>query len=85
MASVLLLFVCTGNTCRSPMAEALARKMISDRLGCPPDQIEEAGVLVMSAGIAAVLGAPASPEAVEVIGAYGIDLKDRQTQPVSET
>ncbi len=85
LASVLLLFVCTGNTCRSPMAEALARKMISDRLGCPPDQIEEAGVLVMSAGIAAVLGAPASPEAVEVIGAYGIDLKDHQTQPVSET
>ena len=85
LASLLILFVCTGNTCRSPMAEALTRKMLSDRLGCGMDQIEEAGVMVMSAGIAASLGAQASPEAVEVMRSYGIDLTTHETQPVSET
>ncbi|MCS7303681.1 MAG: L-threonylcarbamoyladenylate synthase [Thermoguttaceae bacterium] len=85
LASLLILFVCTGNTCRSPMAEALARKMLADRLGCPIDQLEEAGVMVSSAGIAAVLGAQASPEAIEVMQSYGIELKDHETQPVNET
>lgn len=85
LASVLIVFVCTGNTCRSPMAEALARKMLSHRLGCALEQIEEAGVLVMSAGIAAVLGGRASPEAIEVMLSYGLDLASHETQPVSET
>ncbi len=85
LASLLILFVCTGNTCRSPMAQALARKMLADRLGCPMENLEEAGVLVSSAGIAAVLGAQASPEAIEVMHEYGIDLRSHETQPVHET
>ena len=85
LASLLILFVCTGNTCRSPMAEALARKMLAARLGCPMEELEEAGVLVSSAGIAAVLGATASPEAIEVMQSYGIDLRGHETQPVNET
>ena len=34
MAILRILFVCTGNTCRSPMAAGLARKLIAERLGC---------------------------------------------------
>src|SRR5688572_32254338 len=34
LAAYLILFVCTGNTCRSPMAEALCKAMLAERLGC---------------------------------------------------
>ena len=52
-----ILFVCTGNTCRSPMAAALLRH----RLG------ERAGVEIASAGISAPAGSPASANAVAVM------------------
>lgn len=61
-----LLFVCTGNTCRSPMAAAIARA-----------EIEKRGwthVAVKSAGVAASAGQPASEHAVDVLRAHDIDL-----------
>jgi 2-C-methyl-D-erythritol 4-phosphate cytidylyltransferase len=61
-----LLFVCTGNTCRSPMAEAAARA-----------ELERRGwrhVQVASAGSAAEAGSPAAPEAVAVGARRGLDL-----------
>lgn len=54
-----LLFVCTGNTCRSPMAEALARHGIRER--------GWSGVEVGSAGVAALAGSPASGEVPQVL------------------
>src|SRR5208283_4676730 len=66
LASLMILFVCTGNTCRSPMAEAPARKMLARRLACRSEELEDHGVLVMSAGMAAALGGRASPEALQV-------------------
>ncbi|OPX84373.1 MAG: Low molecular weight protein-tyrosine-phosphatase YwlE [Pelotomaculum sp. PtaB.Bin104] len=64
-----LLFVCTGNTCRSSMAEALARKALGERP-------ELSGKLtVASAGVAAWPGATASSEAVEVLAGMGMDLR----------
>ncbi len=35
LSSLMVLLVCTGNTCRSPMAEALCRQMLAERIGCP--------------------------------------------------
>ncbi|MEQ9068753.1 MAG: hypothetical protein RLO18_18610, partial [Gimesia chilikensis] len=58
------LFVCTGNTCRSPMAEGLFRKLLSDKLGCQEDELSDRGYIVASAGLAAAMGAPPSPEGV---------------------
>ncbi len=67
-----ILFVCTGNTCRSPMAEYLMRKELGDKA-----QISSAGLCVAG-------GASASSESVEVMGEYGIDLSGFLSRPVTE-
>jgi len=84
LASFILLFVCTGNTCRSPMAEALMRKRFADRLGCRLTDLEERGVMVMSAGIAAMAGGHATPEADQAVRAWGVDLAHHESQPLSD-
>lgn len=85
LASLMVLFVCTGNTCRSPMAEALFRKLVADRLGCQPDEIDEHGVVVASAGLAAWAGGPASGHAVMVMAGAGADLRHHESQPLTES
>jgi protein-tyrosine-phosphatase len=70
-----LLFVCTGNTCRSPMAEAIARAEIERRGWHHVD--------VRSAGTGAVPGTGASGEAVIVARERGIDLSLHAAQPLS--
>ena len=84
LSSLMLLFVCTGNTCRSPMAELLCRDMLAKRLNCKIDELEDRGVLVMSAGIAAMMGGAASSEAVQVMGELGLDLSGHETQLLTE-
>ena len=84
LASVLVLFVCTGNTCRSPMAELLLRGQLAERLGCKIDDLDERGVVVMSAGIAAAAGCPPAAEAVQVMRERGLDLTRHEAQPLTE-
>jgi len=83
LASMMVLFVCTGNTCRSPMAEVMCRQMIADRLGCSPAELADRGVLVMSAGISAMNGGRPSPEAVDVMSRVGLNLTDHESQPLT--
>jgi protein-tyrosine phosphatase len=82
LAQVRILFVCTGNTCRSPMAEGLCRKIISEKLNCSVDAVEATGYKIRSAGVAACLGADASPEAIKVCGEYGIDISRHNSRPL---
>ncbi len=84
MAMFTIVVVCTGNTCRSPMAEVLLQKRLADRLGCTIDQLEDRGVLVASAGIAAASGARASAESVRVMEQKGLDLEHHVSQPIND-
>jgi tRNA threonylcarbamoyl adenosine modification protein (Sua5/YciO/YrdC/YwlC family) len=84
LAGLLVVFVCTGNTCRSPMAEMLCRKMLADRLGCTLDGLEEQGVQVASAGLAALAGGYPAEEAVRTMAQQGLDLRPHVTQPLSD-
>lgn len=67
-------FVCTGNTCRSPMAEGLARKLLAERIGCAPARLGEFGFDVRSCGVSAAVGEPAARNAQSVLAEEGIDL-----------
>lgn len=71
-----LLFVCTGNTCRSPLAEALARRELGRRGWMH--------VAVASAGVAAGAGHPASEQAVQVAANNGLGLSAHRSQPAGD-
>lgn len=84
-ASLMVLLVCTGNTCRSPMAEMLLQKRLADRLKCDQADLVENGVMVISAGVAAYPGAPAAGEAVQAMQQRGLDLHSHESRPLTET
>ena len=70
-----ILFVCTGNTCRSPLAEAIARKVAIER-GLP-------NVEIASAGTSAWDGAPASDGSLLVGLERRMDLGSHRSQPLT--
>ena len=84
LSSMIVLLVCTGNTCRSPMAEVIMRQLIAEKLGCTGEDLEQRGVLVASAGIAAAPGCGPSTEAVEVMKEKSLDLANHASQPLTE-
>ncbi|HHW07094.1 MAG TPA: low molecular weight protein arginine phosphatase [Clostridia bacterium] len=69
-----VLFVCTGNTCRSPMAGALAGKLAREHR--VPWEIKTAGVFAFP-------GSPASDQAVAVMEEMGLDLRDHAATQVT--
>jgi protein-tyrosine-phosphatase len=71
----LFLFVCSGNTCRSPMAAAIANAEISARLRIPVDSLETVNVRALSAGVSARVGAPLTAEAAEVLRSLSVPVK----------
>ncbi len=83
LSKLRVLLVCTGNTCRSPMAAALAEKMLAERLGCSPDDLQGRGVEVRSAGTAGGYGG-ASPHAVAVLARRGIDLAGHESAALTK-
>ncbi len=78
-----ILFVCTGNTCRSPLAAALCSKMLAEHFGCKPDELRQRGFIVLSAGLAAAAGGPATEEAIQVGRQFGVDLTFHRSQPLT--
>lgn len=70
-----VLFICTGNTCRSPMAQAIFNKY------CEENGID---AVADSAGIAAGEGMPASENTVAVMAEVGVDLSAHSAKPISK-
>ena len=68
-----VLFVCTGNICRSPIAEGLFRQLIGNRKD----------IDVASAGVHAVRGQPPSLYAVQVCADNGVDISGLRSQPLT--
>ena len=68
-----VLFVCSGNTCRSPLAAAIAARLFRER---------GLAVAVASAGLQAQEGRPADPRAVAVAARRGLDLGGHRSRPV---
>ena len=64
-----LLFLCTGNSCRSQMAEGFARKLKSDRFAVYSAGIETHGL---------------NPNAVQVMAEAGVDISDQQSTHVDD-
>jgi protein-tyrosine phosphatase len=83
LATTQILFLCTGNTCRSPMAEGIAKQMLAERLGCGVQELAGRGVTVASAGTMGRTGSQASEEAVEVCRKRGVDLSAHRSRALS--
>lgn len=80
MLTVNILFVCTGNTCRSPMAEGLAKKLLAKKLKTNIDRLEYIGYKVTSAGIVAMGDTGASPESIRFCNSKGVDITNHITR-----
>ncbi|MCH2212325.1 MAG: hypothetical protein MK110_13555 [Fuerstiella sp.] len=65
------------------MAEAIFRRMLSERLGCTEDELRYNGHDILSAGIAAAENSPATQQAVELMRERGIDLSDHLSRQVT--
>lgn len=73
-----IVFVCTGNTCRSPMAE----RLLAHALEAEPHPLSS--LKVLSAGTAAYAGDPPSPNSVEALRRVNIDLTDHRSRALSD-
>jgi protein-tyrosine phosphatase len=83
LAQTQMLFVCTGNMCRSPMAMGLATKMAAARLGCEPEELQDHGIQIASVGTGAVEGAAASANAILAMQERGVDIRHHRTRPIT--
>ncbi|MCP4610793.1 MAG: threonylcarbamoyl-AMP synthase [Planctomycetes bacterium] len=84
ISTVNFLFVCTGNTCRSPMAEGIFRKYLAEKLQCKVDQLEQVGYKVSSGGIMDTSGFPASAGSIAACAAKGIDITAHRNEGLSK-
>lgn len=81
-SQLMILFVCTGNTCRSPMAQALMAKKIQDRFG----HLAKDGlvpIVTRSAGVSAFGDDPASHGALQAITDYGLSLASHHSTQIN--
>lgn len=72
-----ILFICTGNTCRSPMAQYLFEAALKEKKTMIPNSVK-----LKSAGLFTQDGLPASPEAVAVMLEEGLDINSHRSSKV---
>ncbi len=80
MSQIRILFLCTGNTCRSPMAEGFCRKIVSEKLNCGVDEVGQMSYNIASAGVMAVGSIGASPEAVQACSEKGVEISEHRSR-----
>ncbi|MCA8960233.1 MAG: threonylcarbamoyl-AMP synthase, partial [Planctomycetes bacterium] len=80
-----IVFVCTGNSCRSPMAEALCKLALAERLGVSVAELPDRGYRITSAGVQAFSGGKASRHAVDLMAERGVDLTEHRTRSLTRT
>ncbi len=78
-----ILFVCSGNTCRSPMAEAIARKVLADKLHIEEADLDKAGMTVVSAGSYAMPGVTSDSRSGRCAPGDDIDLSRHRSKPLT--
>jgi protein-tyrosine-phosphatase len=76
----ILLFVCSGNTCRSAMAEAIGNAEIASRLQLPFASIASSGIKMLSAGVSAQPGKPMTAQAQEALRHLGVPVPAHATR-----
>jgi protein-tyrosine-phosphatase len=76
----IFLFVCRANTLRSPMAQQICSAEIASSLGVSIEQLEAAGIRVLSAGIAARPGEAMNPEGERVLAEIGVPVQRHASQ-----
>jgi protein-tyrosine phosphatase len=76
-AAIHILFVCSGNTCRSPMAAAITRHFAQSRSNAMPT------IEVDSAGAGAIDGLPATPEAGAALRSLGIEPGEHRSKALT--
>ena len=84
LGQLTVLLVCTGNTCRSPMAEAILRRLLSERFVRQYAEGQPAPAVAVSAGLSAFPGGPASAEAIAVMQQRGLSLVHHQSRAISD-
>ena len=83
LSRIHFLFVCTGNTCRSPMAKGLFKKYLAEKLQADVDEFDRIGYKVDSAGMIGSVGFPASPQAIIACAAKGVDIGAHRNKELS--
>lgn len=76
----LFVFVCDGNTIRSPMAQAICNTEIAARLGVPLESLDRCGIKAVSAGLTAQPGKPIATEVEQALGAIGMPALDHRSR-----
>lgn len=84
LGQLTVLLVCTGNTCRSPMAEAILRRLMAERFAGQFAEGQPPPAVAVSAGLSAFPGGPASAEAISVMKQKGLSLVHHQSRAVSD-
>ncbi len=83
MAQVVILFVCTGNICRSPMAEVICKHLLAKQLDCGPEDLATRGYCVVSAGTFAGGSGQMTSEAQQALAMMDIESGIHRSKPLT--